>query len=80
MNKIVRDNQRLIVYGFIITSFAVLIGFLLLELLFKPEIWENHLWIPTLGFGLAFLGMVVECNRLEFKLSQINQSSTEYKT
>ena len=65
-----RVYEKLIARGFLIAAFALVIAFIFLEVLLKPEIWVNYLGMPVLSIGMAFIGMTIECDRLTYVLSQ----------
>jgi len=59
-----RENQKLIVCWLMGIAFAFAIGFLLLEFVFKPDVYTNFIWMPILALILASIAGMIEYNRL----------------
>ncbi len=65
----IRKNQKNFVYIFFAATLVILIGFLVLVYFSKFDVWIGYIWIPLVSLELAFIGVVIENNRLECELS-----------
>jgi len=56
------SNKRIkAVFYFLIPAGILLIGFLISQLLFKPDVWSKYLWIPEIGMVLTYAAIFIMC-------------------
>lgn len=61
MINFARPNKlEKITFCFLIPSGILLSGFLIAQLLFKPEVWSNYLWIPVIGMVFLYIGIFIK--------------------
>jgi hypothetical protein len=65
-----RQNQKKISNFLFISTFPILISFVLMEYTLKPTIWINYLWVPILALGLLLFSVLIENNQLKYELSK----------
>ncbi len=65
------SNQRIkIAFYFLIPAGTLLIGFLISQLLFKPEVWCKYYCIPAIGIVLTYAAIFIMCYEMFIELKR----------
>jgi UDP-N-acetylmuramyl pentapeptide phosphotransferase/UDP-N-acetylglucosamine-1-phosphate transferase len=55
-----RENLKPTLF-FLGSAGTLLIGFFIVQLLYRPEFWDNYFWIPEIGMILLYVGTFIAC-------------------